>query len=58
MMHYYTLIVNDAPDDGRSMGNDTTVAIADEGDAGGDRCRWVEDGIESRGDVVKMIRGQ
>ena len=53
---HYPVIVDAAPDDGRSMGKDTSVAIADEDDAGGDRGRWFEDGIEWRGDEVEMIR--
>ena len=46
------VIVDDVPDDGRSMGKDTSVAIADEDDAGGDRGRRDEDGLEWNGEEV------
>ena len=49
---FSTVVVDDASDDGRSMDKDTPVAIADEDDAGGDRGRCDEDGLEWNGEEV------
>ena len=46
------VIVDDTPEDRRSMGRDSSVAIADEDDVGGDRGTWDEDGLEWNGEEV------